>query len=254
MRFKHHDGTPYSVEEARSEIVAQTIEAAYMEHHKDVVDSRKSPESIARIRKYIHGDDGARWKSCPKTKKQYERNGDFQWCGVFAGYCLGRAGLAWPFRKYDMPSCYRLDRAFRYKGRTIDKGFRVRVPPAAGSKNAMLRPFAGNEYGIEDFHEEVGDMRRWGAGMRELEPEPGDILIVGDGKPAYGDHVAIVRFTTPPNEVQTYEGNAKTYGTKGDLREGVGTQTRRLSGSYRILRVYRWSVADFFDEVEYVRS
>lgn len=53
---------------------------------------------------YISGPDGLGWS----WVDPYTENGQFAWCGAFASYCFGKAGLLKDIRHKVLPSCYRL--------------------------------------------------------------------------------------------------------------------------------------------------
>jgi len=57
-----------------------------------------------RIDAYIRGLDGLGWT----WLHRYKRNGSFAWCGAFAAYCYGIAGLDAEIRAKHLASTYRL--------------------------------------------------------------------------------------------------------------------------------------------------
>jgi hypothetical protein len=59
-----------------------------------------------RIDHYIRSDEGLGWD----WAKQYVKDRQFAWCGAFAAYCYGSAGLRLSIRKRVFPSTYRLYR------------------------------------------------------------------------------------------------------------------------------------------------
>lgn len=64
---------------------------------------------------YIRGDLGLDW-----SWVKYERNGDLAWCGAFAAYCYGTAGLRHEIRYRHMASCSRLCAWSKDNERRID--------------------------------------------------------------------------------------------------------------------------------------
>lgn len=64
---------------------------------------------------YIRGDLGLDW-----SWVKYEKNGDLAWCGAFAAYCYGMAGLRHEIRYSHMASCSRLCEWSQGNERRID--------------------------------------------------------------------------------------------------------------------------------------
>ena len=86
---------------------AVAVETALGEWALDI--SQTNPRVLTE---YIRGPQGLAW-----TKA--ERKG-FQWCGAFAGFCHGAAGLSYKIRHFEMPSTLRLYNEYRNTSRRID--------------------------------------------------------------------------------------------------------------------------------------
>lgn len=157
------------------------------------------------ITRMIAGDQGLGWSA----EGRYRGDGDYEWCGAFAATCWATAGLPLAIRKRSWSSCFRLQRWASYR------------PGADGLPNAKPR---------------TGGLRLCVplAGLRELPagvvPQPGDVLIVGDGVPAYGDHICIVE-SFDGAAFHTIEGNGRGDGPDGRPRQGVVRAVRPLGGA-----------------------
>lgn len=111
----------------------------------------------------------------------------FQYCGAFAAYAWGHAGLKADIRKSDMASTWRLFKWGGLNGRTPNDRV-IDLPEAL---------------------------------------EPGDILVVGRGKKRQGAHICIVeRVDEQAKLIHTIEGNAKGIGPDGRVFEGFVKRTR----------------------------
>lgn len=71
--------------------------------------------NFGRIDEYIRGDQGLQWT----WVDEYEKDGQFAWCGAFAAFCFGAAGLRADIRKNVMSSCYRIHKWARDTPRLI---------------------------------------------------------------------------------------------------------------------------------------
>lgn len=81
------------------------------------------------------------------------------------------------------------------------------------------------------------------------EPRAGDLLVVGDGSPRYGDHACLVEsYDATIRRFRTVEGNAVGLGPRGNRRQGVIRGSRplgkRAGEAYYALALYRPSVED----------
>ncbi len=60
----------------------------------------------------------------------------------------------------------------------------------------------------------------------------GDILMIGDGSPKFGDHICLVESFDPDRHTfATLEGNGIGIGPDGKRRQGVVRGVRHLGGS-----------------------
>jgi hypothetical protein len=97
--------TPHTNEQAR-----EAIDRAHKEWELVV----KDPSSGQRIDTYIKSSQGLKWSWEP----DYERNGQFAWCGAFASFCY--TAVKQPIRYKIFPSCYRMYKAWSNTSRRID--------------------------------------------------------------------------------------------------------------------------------------
>lgn len=165
----------------------------------------------------IAGDQGLGWH----WEGRYPGDGAYEWCGAFAARCWAAAGLPLAIRRPFFASCYRLHRWATYQA--IDE----RTPnprPRTGPHRLCVA--------LDEHSVRLPD---------GVVPQAGDILIVGDGRPAYGDHIAIVeRFAG--RAFHTIEGNAIGLGPDGKQRQGVVKATRMLGGSRPGEYIARWLI------------
>lgn len=92
--------------------VATVLAVARQEWTRDVREP-PHPGSAERIDAYIRGDQGLTWPSVdlgPDARPDvpYTRNRQFAWCGAFAAFCYGAAGLKRAIRRKSFASTYRL--------------------------------------------------------------------------------------------------------------------------------------------------
>lgn len=152
----------------------------------------KEPQGAPnQIDDFIRGDYGLGWSTADAINwtphQPYTHNGQFQWCGAFAAYCWGHAGLKASIRKTDMASTWRLYKWAGLNG--SDPSGRVVTMP--------------------------GDLL------------PGDILVVSRGKKKQGEHICLVeRVDHEAKLIHTIEGNARGVGPDGTVYEGVVKRTR----------------------------
>lgn len=153
----------------------------------------------------IAGDQGLGWT----WEGRYAGDGAYEWCGAFASRCWAKAGLPLATRKSFWSSCYRLHRWASYL--PIDD--KTPNPKPKDGTRRLCVSLAG-------LHEMP-------AGVT---PQAGDVLIVGDGVPAYGDHITLVE-SFDGHAFHTIEGNGRGMGPDGKPRQGVVKATRMLSGA-----------------------
>jgi len=94
------------------EPAAAVLAAAAAEWARDVREPPR-PGGAARIDTYIRGPQGLTWGSVemgPGARPgiPYTRNRQFEWCGAFAAFCYGAAGLGRLHRLKRLASTYRL--------------------------------------------------------------------------------------------------------------------------------------------------
>lgn len=134
------------------------------------------------------------------TNVSYMGNGPPQWCGMFAGWCWAAAGLDPSWLPSYWASTYRLGLWARYRRFST-------------TSKANPRPGVGPLRVYEALQRGVG---------LAVSPKRGDIVIVGDGEPADGDHVTIaVSWDAKRRTFDTISGNGGGVGPHGDNREGV---------------------------------
>lgn len=147
-------------------------------------------------------DSGWGWALKGKTYAGDGADPDQSWCGVFAHECWRAAGLK--------PSIDHWASTWR------------------------MANSIGNDPGAEG--RTVSPDGTWKAGFT---PRAGDIVIMGDGDPAWGEHIGILDYIDQTGWVHTYEGNGTGTGPDGKPREGIVRGLRPLIGKWRVLRFYR---------------
>ncbi|NUN12889.1 MAG: hypothetical protein HUU55_04570 [Myxococcales bacterium] len=187
----------------------------------DILDPPTSSTKYKKSREFI--DDiirtpsGLNWT----WEDPYVQDGDYAWCGAFAAYAWGGAGLRLDLRKLYGSSCYRLNRAAQHKS-----AFGEDVPPkpADPDKQRKYVNLITNPKGLVQFG-----------------PRAGDILLVGAKN--YGSHIAIVDSFDPASGLfHTYEGNATGTGPYSNkIVHGVIKTTQPLK---KVRRILRWSIDD----------
>lgn len=160
-----------------------------------------------RITELISGSQGLGWT----WEGIYGGDKDFEWCGAFAAWCWGTwcwgmAGLDRGHRLYGWASTYRLDRWAQYKR----VGEMANAPPAAEPRRRYL----------------ALDARSGPEAVAAFAPRAGDVLLVGDGRPAFGSHIALVERFDPAGYFETISGNGR--GTLSDGRQGEGVVRKRF--------------------------
>lgn len=188
--------------------------------------------SRAQIDRMIRSTDGLGWT----WQKPYAKDGDYEWCGAFAASCWATAGLALKPHRYTFwSSTYRLDLWGRYKAY---EGIVANPRPPKGQPERML---------IElDAKSKPSDARFPDGTL----PRAGDIVIVGDGSPRYGDHITLcAAYDAAAGAVSTIEGNAGSrrsgLAPDGTDRHGVIKATRIVGGAgFHVRRVIRPALAD----------
>lgn len=154
----------------------------------------------------------------------YRGDGQVEWCGIFAGTCWRAAGLDPRWLATYFASTYRLDLWGRYR--------------SFSNASPNPRPEHGPFRLICNLNRESTRV--------PFAPQAGDILMVGDGSPEFGDHIALVEsFDEAKGLFQTVEGNGNGLGPDGKRRQGVVRATRTLGGSgYCARRLIRPAPSD----------
>ena len=174
----------------------------------DVVDPRRLDLSplAARSKKVIdeciRSSSGLGWS----WESPYAGDGAYEWCGAFAARCWS-GSISLEARKLYFSSTYRLDRWGKYRPVI---GENVRLPIGQGPRRICLE--------VDERTESIATT-----------PRAGDILLVGDGKPGYGDHVTIVvDYDATTKMFRTLEGNGIGAGPDGLRRQGIVSAHRPL--------------------------
>lgn len=174
----------------------------------------------AAIDAMIRARAGLGWARCSTLRREYRRDGDYEWCGAFAATCWRAAGLDPELARVYWSSTYRLD---RYGSRRIAFGspgelrLRKRLP-GDGRGFFRMTPEMTSE-----------DVERWG-------PRAGDVLLVDTvGGWSYGHHVTLVERVEGAT-AYTVEGNATGTGPDGTIYQGVIRRTRDMSTWRRFIR------------------
>ena len=144
-----------------------------------------------------------------------------QWCGLTQADAWREAGIDPQWLATFWASTLRMAKWFRYEDWN---GKSAGVRPAIGAR--MIVP--GGAGGFPD-----------GSPFRR-----GDVVIVGDGNPAEGDHITGLLERTG-DDFATLSGNGGGVGPTGKPREGISKQTYHVNrGGYRVLWVARPGVDD----------
>lgn len=150
-----------------------------------------------------------------------------QWCGMTVGYVLAKAGLNRSWLAAFFASTMRLGAFFRYE-----------------NWNEHKNPRPTN-----------GDLRKWQAlapgKPLAWDPQPGDVVIVGNGKRKEGDHVTLgLSFDPVRRAFETISGNGGGVGPRGDHREGISRKEYAIEATtgYRAMFVGRIAFGDLVAE------
>jgi hypothetical protein len=149
-----------------------------------------------------------------------------EWCGFFAAACWRAAGIDPKWLAPFFASTLRLHAWGHYRNWN-DKANPL---PAAGEQRRLVARL--------DRHSTVKSL--------PFIPREGDIVIVGDGNPAEGDHITITTgFDAEAGLVLTVEGNGGGLGPDGKRREGIVTGRRPIGIEPHCVRwIYRPSPSD----------
>lgn len=160
----------------------------------------------------------------------YRGNGPPQWCGMTAGACWARAGLDASWLPSYWASTYRL-------------GIWARYRRFSTTSKANPRP--------ADEHDRRVYVQLVRGRSLSIEPRRGDVLIVGDGEPADGDHVTVVvGWDAPRRLFDTISGNGGGVGPNGNKREGISRRDYAIDAAsgYRAMWLIRPAFGDLLAE------
>lgn len=163
-----------------------------------------------------------------KTPYRGNEPGAVQWCGLFAATCWRAAGINPSMLATFWASTIRLAHWVRY--RPWDEKHPNRRPTSSDGLRKLC---------------ELGKGKK-----PTFTPRAGDILIVGDGKPAEGDHITIVEsYNAETRTFSTVNGNGGGKGPDGKRREGVVRTDYAIdSGGYRALWLMRPGIDDLLGD------
>jgi hypothetical protein len=171
---------------------------------------------------------GGGWDWVDEYRGDGARNNP-QWCGFTAGYAW-RAAIPEAMRRDWWASCYRLDHWGSYRDMTIGK--KLYQADERPSEDARL---------FVKLDETSTKL--------PFTPRAGDILVVGNEEPKWGDHIELVeRYDADERMFFTVGGNAMGVGPTGERRQGVVRAKRPLGArkghSYIARRLIRPAVTD----------
>lgn len=138
----------------------------------------------------------------------YDHDGQVEWCCLFAGACWRQAGLDPKWLAVFFASTMRLDAWAAY-----ERWNEHQNPKPAAGPFRLLAELDAHSITVP------------------FVPQEGDILLIGDGSPAAGDHCTIVESYDPARRTfQTISGNGVGLGPDGKRRQGVVRSEVRLGG------------------------
>lgn len=152
-----------------------------------------------------------------------------EWCGLTVAACWRAAGInPWWLATY-FASTFRLDTWARYEN--------------FDDKHPNRRPITG-PYRLLSCMNTVSE-------GPSFVPCAGDILMIGDGMPEFGDHICLVESYDADKRVfSTYEGNGVGLGPDGKRRQGIVRGERHVGGSgYCARRLIRPAPSDLLPEI-----
>ncbi len=198
----------------------------------DIFDPRRSDKSIEAAVSKGHVSDML--TACGWTwEVPYAGDGAVEWCGIFAGACWRVAGLDPKWLRTYWASTYRLDLWGRY--RAFD--------------TAHPNPSPKSDWRILcEMNRDSTEIPRESSTDLPLVPRAGDVLMIGDGVPAMGDHICLVE-SYKDGVFKTIEGNGVGVGPNGNRRPGVVRAERKLGGDgYCARRLIRPGFGDLLAE------
>lgn len=178
------------------------------------------------IDRFIRGSQGLGWATADavdwKPGASYTRNQMFQWCGAFAAWCLGAAGLDAELRRKVLPSTVRLWSRLRGTDRHLSGAALSGVAP--GDVVVVSR-------GVKAAGEHI-------CIVEELGPEPGLLTTIEGNARGLG----------PDGEI--FEGVIRRTRPLPAAAGGPGRSSAKcplsgLSQTYEVAHAYRFAPEDF---------
>jgi hypothetical protein len=198
----------------------------------DIYDPRHNDHSAAAVRnRAIILDiirEGGGWDWIDEYRGDGAKDNP-QWCGFTAA--MGwRSWIAVEVRRTWWASCYRLDAWASYRDLKVGNRTYANPKPKSGPLRLCAKLDATST-------------------RLPFEPRPGDILVVGNGDPSYGDHICVVRGWDPARRMfLTVEGNGQGVGPDGKRQHGLVFAERPLGKmeghAYIAMRLIRPAVTD----------
>lgn len=229
-----HEEAPDVVEACGRMAIAKLLslweEDIHDPRHNDV--SLESLRWRDRILDVIHEGGGWRWV------KLYVGDGadnNPQWCGFTQGFGW-RDWIPEAMRRDFWASCYRLDHWASYRDLVIGENRNKKVYPNPKPASGPLRGY----WKLDENSKKL---------PKGYEFQVGDIAMVGDGKPDYGDHiVGLMGYDPDARMFLTIEGNGAGLRADGSRGQGVVKARRpvgsRHKGDYHVRRILRPSPQD----------
>lgn len=158
----------------------------------------------------------------------YPYHGTVQYCCMFAGKCWKDAGLDPKWLITFFAGTERLDAWASYKN------WNEHVNP--GPIPGAIPTWEWRQVANYDAHSTT----------LKFDPLPGDIVLIGDGDPAPGDHCTVLESYNPVTKTFTHiSGNGVGTGPDGRRRMGIVRGTSKLGGpGFCVRRVIRPSIHD----------
>jgi hypothetical protein len=163
----------------------------------------------------------------------YLGDGSPQWCGMAAGRAWGTAGLDPSWLASYWASTYRLGLWATYQ--RYDR--KAKPNPAPQGITSPIAWREGARRLLVNIAKSVPD---------DVEPRLGDIIIVGDGDPKWGDHINVnMGYDASNKTFDTISGNGGGVGPRGNKREGVSRRDYTIGApGYRPLWLVRPALSD----------
>jgi len=149
-----------------------------------------------------------------------------QWCGFTAAKMWREAGIdpKW------LPSFFASTIRLQAWGQYAPWGANANPPPAKGAPRRLVA--------------KLGRESKWAD--LPFTPRAGDIVVVGDGSPAAGDHIGVATgIDIARGIIRTVEGNGSGNGPDGKHRHGIVVAERAIGGpGYCVRWIYRPAPGD----------